>query len=122
MIKKCKCGCGKKLESIDKKGRPRFYFSGHYTKTIDQRGEKNPYWKGDKVTYNGIHTWIRRNYGEPTTCEHCQTGNLSGYKINWANLDHKYSRNREDWRRLCSKCHILLDKTKGIRKFYAGKK
>lgn len=108
---KCKCGCGRKMEKLDKKGRPHFYFSGHYTKTIDQKGNKNHMWKGDNITnYNSIHKWVRRNYGEPTTCEHCQTGNLTGYKINWANKDHEYRRKREDWLRLCTRCHTLYDK------------
>lgn len=110
------------MEPIDKKGRKRFYFSGHYTKTINQKGDKNPTWKGDKANYSSIHKWIKRNYGEPTTCEHCQNGNLFGFKINWANKDHKYKRNREDWLRLCSKCHVLHDKNLGIRKFFNGKK
>lgn len=74
------------------------------------RGAKNHEWKGDNVSYRGLHAWVVKNYGQPTTCEHCQTGNLFGRKINWANKSREYKRDREDWLRLCSKCHGIFDK------------
>lgn len=110
LFKPCKCGCGIPIPLLDRKGRPHDYLSGHYTKTIDQKGDKNKSWKGDGADYSSVHKWIRRNYGTPTTCEHCQKNNLTGYQINWANRDHQYKRDREDWIRLCAKCHVLLDK------------
>lgn len=72
--------------------------------------EKNHKWKGVAVGYRGVHLWIKNNYGQPTTCEHCQTGNLFGRKIHWANKSHTYKRDREDWLRLCTKCHGLFDR------------
>ncbi len=78
-------------------------------------GTKNNRWKGDKVSERAVHSWVEWNYGKPKTCEHCQKTNLSGRKINWANRDHKYKRDREDWMRLCVRCHCLHDMKTGLR-------
>ena len=68
-------------------------------------GSKNHQWKGDKVEYQSLHSWVRSNFGQPTTCEKCGTKNLTGKKINWANKNGKYLRLRSDWERICVKCH-----------------
>lgn len=62
-------------------------------------------WKGDKVGYPGIHAWIR-TYGNKTECEFCSSKN----NLDWANKSGDYKRNKEDWIRLCRKCHIKHDK------------
>lgn len=75
-------------------------------------GEKCYMWKGEKAGYRAKHNWIVKYYGQPITCEHCQTGNLFGHKIHWANISGKFLRLRLDWLRLCAKCHNLFDKQK----------
>jgi len=72
--------------------------------------ENHPFWKGDKVSYSGLHYWIVRKRGKPTTCEHCGKINLKGKFIHWANKSHKYKRDLEDWLRLCAECHKKYDK------------
>lgn len=72
-------------------------------------GNSSKKWKGDKVGYGALHAWIRNNYGQPKTCEHCLKDFSSNYKIHWANKTGKYKRDREDWLRLCCKCHRLFD-------------
>ncbi len=77
------------------------------------REGKNAYnWKGEGASYSATHKWIVNWYGQPTTCEHCQMGNLFGHKIHWANISREYKRKRTDWLRLCVKCHKLFDKQK----------
>lgn len=71
--------------------------------------EKHPLWKGDKVTYDGLHKWIGRKLGKPDTCEHCKRSNLSGKFINWANKSREYKRELIDWLRLCAPCHKKYD-------------
>lgn len=78
--------------------------------------EKNPSWKGDDASYSTKHKWIYRNYGSPTTCEHCQTNNLIGQQIHWCSIDHKYERDRTKWLRLCKKCHGLFDRVNKLRR------
>lgn len=76
------------------------------------KGDKNPMWKGDVAGYRSKHLWVVNNYGQPTTCEHCQTGNLTGHLIHWANKSGEHKRDRLDWLRLCVKCHKLFDTQK----------
>jgi len=85
-------------------------------RTDKLRGEQNFFWQGDKVKYRLLHAWVVRNYGQPTTCEHCQKTGLTGHKIHWANISHSHKRERTDWIRLCAKCHGLFDKQNGSRK------
>lgn len=71
--------------------------------------EKHPFWKGSKVSYSGLHYWVVRKKGKPTTCEHCGKTNLYGKFIHWANKSHEYKRDLTDWLRLCAKCHKKYD-------------
>lgn len=72
--------------------------------------ENNPSWRGDKVGYSAIHSWIYRKLGKPSVCENCLRANLSGKFIHWANISHEYKRDVNDWIRLCAKCHNDYDK------------
>jgi len=73
------------------------------------KGKNNPNYGNIKedVEYSALHQWIRNNFGKAVECEFC--GEKSKM-IHWSNKDHKYSRNREDWRQLCVKCHRAYDK------------
>lgn len=71
--------------------------------------EKSCFWKGDDVGYAGLHSWVKKHLGRPTTCQHCGKTGLTGKAIDWANKDHKYQRNLEDWLRLCKPCHREYD-------------
>jgi hypothetical protein len=79
---------------------------------------KNPAWKGDKVSYKSLHQWIQRKKGKAKMCEKCH----SLRKVGWANKDHKYSRNLNDWIELCHVCHGKYDSELGIRKNSRGDK
>ena len=70
---------------------------------------ESPNWKGDKVLYNGLHKWVARMLGKPTTCEKCKKPNLAGRQIHWANISHEYKRDLSDWIRLCQSCHRNYD-------------
>lgn len=76
-------------------------------------GEKHSNWKGDNVSYKGLHLWVRKALGKPSKCEHCGKNGLINSKntftIDWANKDHKYRRVKEGWIRLCKKCHHAYD-------------
>lgn len=73
-------------------------------------GELNNKWKGDEVSYSGVHHWVTKWKGRPTVCEKCGTKGLKGHKIHWANIDHKYKRVLDDYIRLCSQCHSDYDR------------
>lgn len=74
------------------------------------KGEDHVLWKGDNVGYSGLHSWVKRMLGTPKRCEFCGKDNLQGREIHWANIDHKYRRNLNNWLRLCIKCHAEYDK------------
>ncbi len=75
--------------------------------------EKSWSWKGDKVGHHGIHKWVQRNLGKPTSCSKCKT--RTAKKFEWANVDHKYRRILKDWIRLCTKCHRKYDYQRKIK-------
>lgn len=68
--------------------------------------ERNAQWMGERVGYRALHTWVRRTFGEPVVCEECG----SRKNVEWANMNHFYRRNREDWKALCKKCHVRYDR------------
>jgi len=71
--------------------------------------EKHWAWKGNNVSYGSLHSWIKRNLGTPTKCEHCGQDGLTGKKIHWANKSGQYKRDLSDWLRLCVSCHREYD-------------
>ena len=73
-----------------------------------KKGEGTTSWKGINAKYNAKHDWVSTIKGRPQKCEVCGTNDKRRYE--WANKDHKYSRNPDDYIRLCHRCHIKLDK------------
>jgi hypothetical protein len=74
---------------------------------IAHLGSKNPQWKGDKATVGPVHKWVEKRKGKPMKCEHCGCTHKKRY--HWANVDHKYRRNLDDYKRLCGSCHKKYD-------------
>lgn len=72
--------------------------------------EKAVNWKGDKVGYWGIHSWIESRKGKPKICELCNT--TKAKRFDWANKSGLYKRKFSDWQRLCVTCHFNYDKQK----------
>ena len=99
-----------------KKGQHPSFFTEFKKGEPQPKGNKHSEWKGDKVGYSGLHHWIIRWKGQPNTCEKCGKTGLTGKKIHWANIDHKYRRVLDDYIRLCISCHQLYDFEKGFRK------
>jgi len=71
--------------------------------------EHNGRWKGEETGLVAIHQWVRRQRGIPKKCQHCGIGKDKVRYIDWANVDHKYSRNLDDYMPLCRKCHFKYD-------------
>lgn len=72
-------------------------------------------WKGDRVGYWGIHSWVEKEMGKPRKCDKCKTEKAKKY--DWSNKSGKYKRDLSDWQRLCVKCHFHYDREKfGTRK------
>src|SRR4030095_3985210 len=73
-------------------------------------GPRSWNWKGDDVSYSGLHRWVRRNFGLPRLCQVCGTTEAKRY--DWASRRRIYSRDRSEWLRLCRRCHNRRDHPK----------
>ena len=102
----CACGCGVRFENLDKKGRPRTFLWGH-----NNRGDKKVNWKGNAVSYRGLHHWVCRKLGTPCCCELC--GTTENRKYHWINKSGEYKRELSDWLRACVPCHSRYDRSRG---------
>lgn len=76
-------------------------------KTGQNKGKDNTNWKGDDVSYFGLHTWVQRTLGKAKECVACGTDKG---RIEWANRSYHYLRDIDDWIPLCKKCHCQYDK------------
>ena len=61
------------------------------------------------LTYSGIHAWVKRTWGKANRCELCGKQNLTGHRVHWANKNHKYTRDRNEWMMVCRPCHAKYD-------------
>jgi len=68
-------------------------------------GEKNKFWKGDKVGNKALHSWVSRQIGNPHKCLLCEKEG----RVELSNKNGKYTRELSNWQWLCSKCHKKYD-------------
>ena len=100
----------KMMKKLHKDGKGNGFQKGHqgfwdsWTKEA-----KEKLWKGDNVGYKGLHKWVKKCKGKPKICEHCGI-DCEEKRLEWANIDHKYKRNLDDFISLCCKCHRCYDK------------
>ena len=81
--------------------------------SVANKNDGHGMWKGDNVGYTALHTWVRKQLGKPKECSGCGLiGQIvkNRWNIEWANKDHKYKRNIDDFIALCPKCHRLYDR------------
>lgn len=84
-------------------------------------GEKHGMWRGNKVKYRALHTWIQNRLGKPDQCKNCRKAGLSARQIHWANISGQYKRDELDWIRLCMSCHRYFD-DKNIKQYILRRK
>ena len=63
----------------------------------------------EKISYRGIHYWVRKYLGIPLKCKFCDKERTTPKSIHWANKSHKYLRELTDWISLCASCHKKYD-------------
>lgn len=68
-------------------------------------------WVGDNVSYSRLHSWIIEKLGKPQKCSFCLRDDEDS-KYEWANISHEYSRDINDFIRLCISCHRRYDRGK----------
>ncbi len=70
------------------------------------KNEKHWGWKGDSVSYEALHAWIKKRKKKPMRCGHCKQKK----KLELANRSHQYKRDVDDYMYVCRKCHRVYDK------------
>ncbi len=68
-------------------------------------GERNPMWKGNDLTYAGVHDRMRKRVKKPKWCARCK----KKAPRDLANKSGKYLLDKTDWEYLCRKCHMDSD-------------
>jgi hypothetical protein len=114
-VKLCECGCGHPAPIAGRsdkrhghvKGQPVRLIRGHILKK-----DHPPWWRGDSAGYRALHTFLCAHFPKSGTCDECGTPKLTDYALVKGRT---YSRNREDYRELCRRCHVLYDGTGGSR-------
>jgi hypothetical protein len=104
----CKCGCGEETLTLFKHGHNMrgTIRDDNASRNKKLSGPVNPRWKGDEISYSRLHNWVRREKTKTEICEHC---GQEGY-TEWANVDHLYRRDLDDYMELCKLCHRAYDK------------
>ena len=120
--------CSKKIwsssvrcKSCSSKGELGSFFGKRHSKETLKKisGENSYHWKGNNAGYKAIHVWVNSHKGIPKVCEKCGTTNKET-RIEWANKDHKYKRNFDDYFALCCKCHNRYDIANGFKQRRKG--
>ena len=73
----------------------------------DTSNENNINWKGDNVSYSGVHKWIYRHLGRAIKCEIADS--TCSKKFEWSNMSGTYKRDLDDYRQLCGSHHRRQD-------------
>ena len=107
----CSRACRNKNAKLGfKKGHMSLWKEGSREKFRENfKGIKHWAWIEGKPSYHTLHRWVAQNKGRPKKCEECGL-NDPKRTYDWANIDHSYERNLDDFIRLCRPCHRRHDK------------
>jgi hypothetical protein len=83
---------------------------------MDQRGGAgNPVWKGDEAGYSAMHMWARHHFEKNGSCEECGREGRTDWAFQlWPE---PLTRERDDYRELCRRCHQAYDVSTGERNY-----
>jgi len=99
--------CGKRLKDYRSlRCRRCYYILFRELKPLRRFGSSNGRWKGNKVSYSGLHKWVNR-HKKKMRCEICG----SNSNIQASNISGKYLRDVNDYRWVCARCHTIIDGT-----------
>ncbi len=113
----CSKSCAGKAVGHSSLGKPAWnkglkgFRAGERRPGIIPKGQESSSWKGELVGYRGLHLWVHNALGSPETCVECGVKG-TGHQMHWANVSGEYKRERDDWKRLCPRCHRAFDKSK----------
>ena len=104
---------GRSIKAVEHKklrlGLKGTFISEETKKKFGKSNEKHPLWKGDKVSYSGLHLWVRRHKGYLLYCENCKK-KKGIEELELSNISGEYKRDINDYEWLCVRCHNDKDK------------
>lgn len=75
-----------------------------------QQGAANSNWRGDNLTLQGLHKWVRGAKPKPNLCEKCNlVPPLDLANISPTFNEKTYTRDLKNWWWLCRSCHMIID-------------
>ncbi len=86
-------------------------------------------WVGDKIGYDGIHDWLKKNFGVACKWENPDCPGINK-NFHWAKIKGKeYKRRRSYFHQLCASCHVRYDRkpdtcqkiSESLKRFYKTK-
>lgn len=115
----CKCDCGNVNEVSIKNLKSGAVKSCGCSRKKINRGAKQGLWKGDRVSYKGLHLWLRNNYKnqKPSLCENCKKPKI----LELSNKSGKYKRDINDFEWLCRRCHMEKDGRINMKRYLLSK-
>ena len=116
----CKKGQHSSLDTEFKKGQkainPIKKGEHRSIETEFKKGQIPHNFKGENVGYFSLHNWVKRHKGKPVECKTCGI-TIKEKRMTWANIDHQYKRNLDDFISLCYSCHKKYDIVRKINGF-----
>jgi hypothetical protein len=104
-------------QSISQRMKGRQNALGH--KQTDEHKQKNgeARLRGDDISYGHLHEWVNKVKKKTGKCTFCGVKPPSKFRYgtHWANIDHTYKRDLDDFIELCPACHRAYDVEKGLR-------
>jgi len=71
-------------------------------------GERHALWRGDEAHVATKHQWLRDHFPKTGRCEQCDKEGRTDYSFKHHPKSH--TRDPDDYRELCVRCHIEFDK------------
>lgn len=76
--------------------------------TSKNKGKENPNYKGNNAKFIAIHMFIAKRKERPNKCENCNKGNCR-LELSFNHNLGNHTRNPNDYKYLCCKCHKQRD-------------
>jgi len=70
------------------------------------KGAEHPNWKGDKVGYVNLHSYLKSHFPKKGICDKCKK---ETYTERALKIGHEYTRDISDYDELCRSCHRSRD-------------
>ena len=70
------------------------------------REDKSPLWKGSRIGYSAIHTWLRLYANKKSECANCKKIGRTEWALKKGKI---YERKKVNFLELCASCHRKYD-------------